>query len=110
VAASGVGELLRGHLDSRSRRYLKYTSSAWQRVLGYDAKAMVGANLLDYVHPDDLPHVLEETETALSEGERTTNKAEYRFRQVDGSWRWIDSDGTYLLVNPAVGGVVITSR
>jgi PAS domain S-box-containing protein len=89
---------------------LKYASSAWQRVLGYDAKAMVGANLLDYVHPDDLPHVLEETETALSEGERTTNKAEYRFRHVDGSWRWMESVGTYLLDNPAVGGVVVTSR
>jgi PAS domain S-box-containing protein len=62
------------------------------------------------LHPDDLPHVLEETETALSEGERTTNKAEYRFRHVDGSWRWMESVGTYLLANPAVGGVVITSR
>jgi diguanylate cyclase (GGDEF)-like protein/PAS domain S-box-containing protein len=89
---------------------LKYASPAWQRVLGYDAKAIIGANMLDYVNPDDLPHVLEETEKALSEAGTTTNKAEYRFRHADGSWRWMESMGTYLLDDPEVGGVVVTSR
>jgi len=89
---------------------LKYASPAWQRVLGYDAKAIIGANVLDYVYPADLPHVLEETEKALSEAGTTTNKAEYRFRHADGSWRWMESMGTYLLDDPEVGGVVVTSR
>ena len=66
--------------------------------------------MLDYVHPDDLPHVLRGTEKALSEGGTTTNKAEYRFRHADGSWRWVESVGTYLLDDPAVGGVVVTTR
>ena len=80
-------------------------------MLGHDAEAMVGkANVLDYVHPDDLPHVLQRTEEALSEGGTTTNKAEYRFRHADGSWRWVESVGTYLLDDPAVGGVVVTTR
>ena len=38
------------------------------------------------------------------------NKAEYRFRHKDGSWRWMESVGTYLLDDPDVGGVVVTSR
>jgi diguanylate cyclase (GGDEF)-like protein/PAS domain S-box-containing protein len=54
--------------------------------------------------------VLEETEKALSEGGIVTNKAEYRFRHKDGSWRWMESVGTNLLDDPAVEGVVITSR
>jgi len=90
---------------------LRYANPAWERVLGYDPDEAVGTmNVLDQVHPDDLAHVLEETEEALSEGGITTNEAEYRFRRKDGSWRWMESVGTYLLDDPAVGGVVVVSR
>ena len=90
---------------------LRYANPAWQRVLGYDPDEAIGTmNVLDHVHPEDLAHVLEETEEALSEGGITTNEAEYRFRHKDGSWRWVESVGTYLLDDPAVGGVVVVSR
>ena len=90
---------------------LRYTNPAFKRVLGYDPEEAVGMmNVLDYVHPDDLSHVLEETEKALSKGSVVTNEAKYRFRHADGSWRWIESVRTYLLDDPAVGGVVVTSR
>jgi len=90
--------------------YLRYANPAWGRVLGYDPEEVVGMNVLDYVHPDDLPRVLEETGKALSEEGVARNKAEYRFRHKDGSWRWMESVGTYLLDDPAVGGVVVSSR
>jgi diguanylate cyclase (GGDEF)-like protein/PAS domain S-box-containing protein len=90
---------------------LRYASPAFDRILGYDSEEAIGTmNVLDHVHPDDLPHVLEETEKALSEGGIATNKAEYRFLHKDGSWRWMESMGTYLVDDPAVGGVVVTSR
>jgi diguanylate cyclase (GGDEF)-like protein/PAS domain S-box-containing protein len=90
---------------------LRYASPAFERMLGYDPEKVVGKmNVLDHVHPDDLPHVLEETEKALSAGGVATHKAEYRFRHKDGSWRWMESVGTYLLDDPHVGGVVVTSR
>ena len=90
---------------------LRYVSPAWERVLGHDLGEMVGTmNVLDYVHPEDLPHVLKATEEAISEGGKVTNKVEYRFRHADGSWRWIESVGTYLLDDPAVGVVVVNSR
>jgi diguanylate cyclase (GGDEF)-like protein/PAS domain S-box-containing protein len=91
---------------------LRYASPAFERVLGYDPEEVVGTmNVLDHVHPNDLPHVvLEATEKALSEGGVVTNKAEYRFRHKDGSWRWMETVGTYLLDDPAVRGVVFTSR
>jgi PAS domain S-box-containing protein len=90
---------------------LRYANPAWERALGYDPEQAVGAmNVLDHVHPEDLAHVLEETEEALAKGGVVTNEAEYRFRRKDGSWRWMQSVGTYLLDDPAVGGVVVTSR
>ncbi|MBA4116637.1 MAG: PAS domain-containing protein, partial [Rubrobacter sp.] len=89
---------------------LRYANPAWERVLGYAPEETVGMNVLDLVHPDDLPHVLEETEKALSEEGVARNKAECRFRHKGGSWRWLESVGTYLLGDPAVGGVVVSSR
>ncbi|MDP8901584.1 MAG: PAS domain S-box protein [Actinomycetota bacterium] len=90
---------------------LRYANPAWERALGHDPDEAVGTmNVLDHVHPDDLPRVLEEAEEALAEGGVATNEAEYRFRHADGSWRWVESVVTYLLDDPAVGGVVVTSR
>jgi PAS domain S-box-containing protein len=90
---------------------LRYASPAFGRMLGYALEEVVGKmNVLDHVHPDDLPHVLVETEKALSEGGIATNKAEYRFRHADGSWRWVESVGTYLLDDPHVKGVVVQTR
>ena len=90
---------------------LRYANPAWQQLLGYDPDEAIGTmNVLDHVHPEDLGHVLEETEKALSEGGVATSKAEYRFRRKNGSWRWMESVGTYLLNDPAVGGVVVVSR
>jgi diguanylate cyclase (GGDEF)-like protein/PAS domain S-box-containing protein len=90
---------------------LRYANPAFERVLSYELDEAIGTmNVLDHVHPEDLPHVLKETEKALGEGGVATNKAEYRFRHKDGSWRWMESVGTYLLDDPEVGGVVVTSR
>ena len=90
---------------------LRYANPAWERALGYDPEQAIGTmNVLDHVHPEDLAHVLEETEEALAKGGLVTNEAEYRFRCEDGSWRWMQSVGTYLLEDPAVRGVVVVSR
>jgi PAS domain S-box-containing protein len=81
-------------------------------MLGYDPEEVVGKmNVLDHVHPDDLPRVLQETESALSAGKVATNEAEYRFRHKDGTWRWVESVGTYLLDDPyPYVGVVVQTR
>ncbi len=90
---------------------LRYANPAFGRIFGYDPEDAVGKmNVIDYVHPDDLPHVLEQTEKAVARGGVATSKAEYRFRHADGSWRWVESVGTYLLDGPVVRGVAITVR
>jgi diguanylate cyclase (GGDEF)-like protein/PAS domain S-box-containing protein len=86
---------------------LRYASPALGRVLGHDLEEVVGTNLFGYVHPDDLPRVLEETEKAIAEQKTTSKSVEYRFRHADGSWRWVESAGTRLLDGPAAGSVVV---
>jgi PAS domain S-box-containing protein len=88
-----------------------FASPAWERALGYDPKEMVGTmNVLDHVHPEDLPRLLKEGEVLALKGDKKTGRLEYRFRHADGSRLWLESVGTYLVDDPAVGGMVVNSR
>jgi diguanylate cyclase (GGDEF)-like protein/PAS domain S-box-containing protein len=87
---------------------LRYASPGWKRVLGYDPGEVLGTNVLDHVHPDDLPGVLEAVEKARPGILRSV--AEYRHRHKDGSWRRVESAGTDLLHDPDVRGVVVHTR
>lgn len=89
---------------------VRYASPAAERVMGYAPGEMIGDNVLRYVHPDDLPLIVGETAKALREPGVARNAASYRFRHKDGSWRHVESTGTYLLDDPNVGGVVVVSR
>lgn len=89
---------------------LLYASPAIERVMGYESEEMVGQNVLEYVHPDDLPLVVESTQKALAEPGLARNAISYRFRHKDGSWHHVESTGTYLLEDPEVGGIVVVTR
>jgi diguanylate cyclase (GGDEF)-like protein/PAS domain S-box-containing protein len=91
---------------------LRYASPAFERILGYDPGEALGKNLLDFVHPDDLTRVREETERVTSGGSLGgTNVLEYRFRHKDGSWRWLEGVGTSYQPNAqAVRRIVVSAR
>jgi diguanylate cyclase (GGDEF)-like protein/PAS domain S-box-containing protein len=89
---------------------LRYASPAFERLFGYDLQETLGTNLQNYVHPDDLPHVLEETQRAMVEGSVPGNMVVYRFRHKDGSWRRVASVGTYPLDGSAASAVVVNVR
>jgi diguanylate cyclase (GGDEF)-like protein/PAS domain S-box-containing protein len=90
---------------------LRYANPAWEQALGYDPGKVVGTmNVLDHVHPEDLSRIWKERGDLPSKEGRKTGPLEHRFRHADGSWRWLESVGTYLIDDPAVGGVVVNSR
>ena len=94
-------------LDSTGR--YTYVSPAVERILGYDPDDLEGESGFDYVHPDDRERVRDAFE-AVCERSGETFDVEYRLRDVDGEWRWVESRGTNRLGDPAVGGIVVNSR
>ena len=88
---------------------IRYQSPSAERILGYRPGEMVGGDVFDYVHPEDLGRVEIAFVEALKDPRRRPS-VEYRFRHKDGSWRWLESVGANLIGDPAVGGIVFNSR
>lgn len=61
---------------------------AWERVLGRDPESLIGTQLMDLVHPDDVAHT-EEAVAQLREGRMDMPPIENRYRHADGTWRWV---------------------
>lgn len=88
---------------------IKYESPSVERVLGYAPEEMIGASILDFIHPEDVGRV-QEAFARVGQGTGETTSLELRFRHNDGSWRVLEAVGRNLLDNPSVEGIVVNAR
>ena len=87
-----------------------YESPAAERMLGWTPAERQGRRVFDYVHPDDLPRVLDLHRQSLAgetEGEALVS---FRLRHCDGSYRTVEAHVANALDDPAVGGFVVNTR
>ncbi|WP_127903374.1 PAS domain S-box protein [Solirhodobacter olei] len=70
-----------------------FASEAWLRLAGFGPEAEVDAQAewLARVHPDDMPAIQAGDQECFA-GRTDGVTVEYRFRLVDGRWRWMRSD------------------
>jgi PAS domain S-box-containing protein len=75
-----------------------YMNQHVEDVLGYPAgeiEKLGREDILQYIHPEDIAHILELVQEFYVPEENKTFQFEYRFRHADGSYRWIR---TYAIV------------
>ncbi|MCJ2124593.1 PAS domain-containing protein [Methylobacterium sp. J-077] len=60
---------------------------AWTSVLGWSEEELVGRNLFELIHPDDVEHTIEGAQSS-SEGQSLA-RFDNRYRHKDGGYRWI---------------------
>jgi PAS domain S-box-containing protein len=60
---------------------------AWTAVLGWTERELIGRNIFDLIHPDDLDRSAGMIKS-LSEG-ATITRFDNRYRHKDGGYRWI---------------------
>ena len=88
---------------------VRYQSPSAARVLGYKLEEAIGKSGFEFVHPDDLPTLMNAfAEVIKSPG--LTPRVEIRVQHKDGSWRILEALGNNLVDNPTVGGLIINSR
>jgi PAS domain S-box-containing protein len=88
---------------------IRYASPAYERSLGREPQDLVGSPVVDWMHPDDAT-AFEDGLRRLRGQPRGTATMSLRFRHVDGSWRTLSATGKNLLLDPAIGGIVLNSR
>lgn len=88
---------------------IRYQSPSGQKALGFKAEEMVGSNLFDYIHKDDV----QVARAAFEEMMNRTDKqspVEYRFKHRDGSWRLLESVGQSIEYTSEKDIIVVNSR
>lgn len=88
---------------------LKYNSPAAERIHGYPIEFFIGMNTFDLIHPDD--------QAACSEGinELMRNPSaivtvQYRYRNSNGAYAWMEATASNQISNPHIQGLVAISR
>ena len=84
-----------------------YANSTMRRLLGYAPEEIVGTNIADFVHADDLDLAVREFESLVSG--MATEPTTLRVIARDGTVRWIEIMSG-LMRDPAAGGKVLTCR
>ena len=100
------GSDMLGLLDE-SGNYL-YISGATSKILGYSTEQLIGLNAFSLIHPDDLASVVDSWSNL--ENQPFIQPSEFRFKAVDGTWRWIETIVSDQLHNPAIRAYVVSSR
>jgi two-component system, cell cycle sensor histidine kinase and response regulator CckA len=87
-----------------------YESPAANRTFGVDErKPRIGTNLFGFSHPEDLKQVIY-IFSDLVQHPGESRKIVFRFRHADGSWILLESICRNLLDDPAINGIIVSSR
>ncbi|HET9014432.1 MAG TPA: ATP-binding protein [Thermomicrobiaceae bacterium] len=103
--------LIEHHLDAiallDADGVIRYASPSVERVLGYPAASVVGANHFDLMHPSDRDEARPRFRMLVAAPGRV-GRGRFRLRHRDGSWRWIEGTSTNLFDDPAVRAILST--
>ncbi len=88
---------------------ITYASPSVTRVLGHGIDEFVGHHILELVHPDDQPNIIQKLQNAFS-APGIIIQGQCRAHHKDGSWRWVEGTAQNLLHEPAVKAIVVNYR
>jgi len=92
------------------RGLVRYQSPSIGWILGLPAATLIGRCVGELLHPDDTVEFAEYTRRVGAREEPPPPPVRVRMRHADGSWRFVETAGNNLLDDPAVSGIVLTTR
>jgi len=72
-----------------------YVSPNWTEILGYQLNEVIGSNIDEFIHLDDLSSCIDFLNKVLNSGKKQSG-VEYRVKHKNGKWRWHSSNATPL--------------
>ncbi len=94
-------------LDSSGN--ILFESPSIEKILGYRRDELVGMNVFEWVHPDDL-HVAQAALTRITLTPGTSESVEIRIRHRNGTYRLFESSGKSIVDDSMAVRIMVTSR
>jgi PAS domain S-box-containing protein len=89
--------------------FLRFVNPRMETVLGYRSGDVIGQNIFDFIHPEDIPRAkLEYSETLQRQGEGVPSVL--RLRDIGGAWVPFEIIANNQLSDPEIEGVIFTAR
>ena len=88
---------------------VQYESPSLEHILGYSPQDFIGKKAFNFVHPDDLPKVMDEFKVLLK-NPGSTRSFNIWYKHKNGSWRFLECSAKNLLEDKVVAGVVMNVR
>ncbi|HEX2915884.1 MAG TPA: PAS domain S-box protein [Chloroflexia bacterium] len=85
----------------------RYSSPAVTRLLGYSLHEVAGKTFQTFIHPDDVASFQEAYQIAIQQPGQAQKLGEWRLRHRSGTYCYFEFTVNNLLVEPALGGIVI---
>ena len=98
-----------GICHTQANGVLLYVSPSMKEMSGYEADELVGHNLFEFMHPDDVALGIKSL-TKIMRSPGTQVRTELRFRHKNGSWQTVESISKDLSHVPGIGGRVVNVR
>ena len=88
---------------------LRFINPRIETVLGYRTGDVLGRNMFDFIHPEDVPRAsLEYSQIVQQQG--VSVPSVLRFRDAAGAWVPLEVIGNNQLKDPEILGVIVTAR
>ncbi len=86
-----------------------YASPSHKAILGYEPEYLTGRDVTEFVHPEDLPLVLEKLQIVVEKHQ--PQSVEHRLKTEDGDYIWLESMGKLIHdENGKTQGMIFSSR
>ena len=96
-----------GILDAKGT--ILYKSPNIKKWFGWEPEDLIGTDGWETVHPEDIEWVQNEFNDLLKK-HKSTKKIEYRYKNKDGSYKWIELTASNLLGNPSINGILMNYK
>lgn len=86
-----------------------FNSAAAEKIHGYSNEEIMGKSTFEYIHPEDQTSCAASLKELMDHPEHIIS-VQYRYRNKDGSYIWMEATASNQIANPLIKGLVVISR
>lgn len=87
-------------------RIFKYINPSIENTFGYTTNDVIGKNMSDFIHPDDMDMIAKNIDQTINNPGRSINLNDFRARHNNGNWLYLSGHIIYLPEVQSVSGIV----